>query len=114
LKSQRWLTMARLSGLPVMCGCMIGSGLETSPAAHLWTSNHWASQYLNESLGPLTIHNVWETKSIKPGNDIAKNIPKFEKALLYPNEGPGLGIDLDEDFIERNITSGKTIRSFKK
>lgn len=35
MKSQRWLTMARLSGLPVMCGCMIGSGLEHSPSAAL-------------------------------------------------------------------------------
>lgn len=113
IKSQRWLTMARLSGLPVMCGCMIGSGLETSPAAHLWTSNQWASRYLNESLGPLTIHNVWDSKDIEPGNDIAKNIPRFEAARLYPNEGPGLGIDLDEDFIARNITPGKSVRILK-
>ena len=111
LKSQRWLTMARLSGLPVMCGCMIGSGLETSPAAHLWVADEWASQYLNESIGPLMIHGVWETKDIKPGNDIALNIPKFEAAKLYPNEGHGLGIDLDEDFIANNGTPGKLRRS---
>ena len=110
LKSQRWLTIARLSGLPVMCGCMIGSGLEHSPAAHLWTSNQWASQYLNESIGPLMIHNVWESKEIPAGADLALNPPRFEKGMTYPNEGPGLGIELNEDFIRKNATKGKEPR----
>lgn len=110
LKSQRWLTMARLSGLPVMCGCMIGSGLEHSPAVHLWTSNQWASQYLNESIGPLMIHNVWDSKDIPKGADLALNPPRFEKGMTYPNEGPGFGIELNEDFIRRNATKGKEPR----
>ncbi|MFO1107683.1 MAG: enolase C-terminal domain-like protein [Bradyrhizobium sp.] len=110
LKSQRWLTMARLSGLPVMCGCMIGSGLEHSPAVHLWTSNQWASQYLNESIGPLMIHNVWESREIPAGADLALNPPRFEKGMTYPNEGPGFGIELNEDFIRRNATKGKEPR----
>ncbi|MEZ5659189.1 MAG: enolase C-terminal domain-like protein [Burkholderiaceae bacterium] len=107
LKSQRWLTMARLSGLPVMCGCMIGSGLEHSPSAHLWVSNQWASQYLNESIGPLTIHGVWESKDIPAGADIALNVPRFEAGYTYPNEGPGLGIELNEAFLEMHRTPGR-------
>ncbi|MBN9429661.1 MAG: mandelate racemase [Burkholderiales bacterium] len=110
VRSKRWLTMARLSGLPVMCGCMIGSGLETSPAAHLWVSDQWASQYLNESTGPLTIHGVWNTADIPAGADLALNVPRMERARLYPNEGPGFGIELNEDFIERNATPGKARR----
>jgi len=107
LKSQRWLTLARLSGLPVMCGCMIGSGLEHSPSAHLWTSNQWAAQYLNESIGPLMIHGVWESKDIPPGTDIALNVPRFENGMTYPNEGPGFGIELNEAFLESHRTAGK-------
>ena len=110
VKSKRWLTLARLSGLPVMCGCMIGSGLETSPAAHLWVSDQWASQYLNESTGPLTIHGVWNTADIPAGADLALNLPRMENAKLYPNEGPGFGIDLNEDFVERNRTPGTSAR----
>lgn len=111
LKSQRWLTMARLSGLPVMCGCMVGSGLEHSPAAHLWTADQWASQFLNESLGPLMIHGVWDSKDIPQGADIALNPPRFENGMTYPNEGVGLGIDLNEEFLVRNLTAGKQARS---
>lgn len=108
VKSQRWLTMARLAGLPVHCGCMIGSGLEHSPSAHLWTANEWATQGLNESIGPLMIHGTMESKNIAPGTDIALNIPKFEAGLCYPNEGPGFGIDLNEAFLVSNKTAGKS------
>ncbi len=111
VKSQRWLALARLSGLPVMCGCMIGSGLEHSPAVHLWTANQWASQFLNESLGPLMIHNVWNSKDIPAGADLAMNVPRFENGVTYPNEGPGLGIDLNEEFLVRNRTPGKSPRT---
>ncbi|PKO27675.1 MAG: mandelate racemase [Betaproteobacteria bacterium HGW-Betaproteobacteria-9] len=107
VKSQRWLTMARLAGLPVHCGCMIGSGLEHSPSAHLWTANEWATQGLNESIGPLMIHGTMESKNIAPGTDIALNIPRFEAGLCYPNEGPGFGIDLNEAFLVSNKTTGK-------
>jgi L-alanine-DL-glutamate epimerase-like enolase superfamily enzyme len=110
LKSQRWLTMARLSGLPVMCGCMIGSGLEHSANVALWTANQWASQFLNESTGPLVIHGVWESKDIPAGADLALNVPRFEQGMTYPNEGPGFGIELNEDFLARNGTKGKSRR----
>lgn len=110
LKSQRWLTMARLSGLPVHCGCMIGSGLEHSPAAHLWTSNEWATHGLNESIGPLMIHGTMDSRSIEPGTDIALNIPRFENGMCYPNEGPGFAIDLNEKFISTNRTPEKAAR----
>lgn len=107
LKSQRWLTMARLAGLPVHCGCMIGSGLEHSPSAHLWTANDWATQGLNESIGPLMIHGTLESKNIAPGTDIALNIPKFEGGLCYPNEGLGFGIELNDAFLISHRTAGK-------
>ncbi|MFA7557142.1 MAG: enolase C-terminal domain-like protein [Hydrogenophaga sp.] len=110
VKAQRWLTMARLAGLPVHCGCMIGSGLEHSPAAHLWVANEWATQGLNESIGPLMIHGTMESKNIEPGTDISLNIPRFEGGMCYPNEGPGLGIELNDDFLVRNRTAGREPR----
>lgn len=111
VKSQRWLTMARLAGLPVHCGCMIGSGLEHSPSAHLWTSNEWATQGLNESIGPLMIHGTMESKNIEPGTDIALNIPRFEGGLCYPNEGPGFGVELNEAFLVSHATPEKLSRT---
>jgi L-alanine-DL-glutamate epimerase-like enolase superfamily enzyme len=100
LKSQRWLTLARLSGLPVMCGCMPGSGLEAAPAAHLLVADQWASQFVQENCGPLSIHDVYELDGPVEG-EVALNTPRYHDGKMYAPEGPGLGIELNEEFIER-------------
>lgn len=107
VKAQRWLTMARLADLPVMSGCMIGSGLEASPSAHLMMSNQWASEFTHENLGPLIINNQKENAEQKITQDIAQQVPIFKDGILYANEGPGYGIDLNEEFIAANITPGR-------
>ncbi|MGP4086240.1 mandelate racemase/muconate lactonizing enzyme family protein [Streptomyces sp. KR55] len=111
VKAQRWLTMARLAGLPVMSGCMIGSGLEASPSAHLMIANQWASQFTHENLGPLIIHGQWENEKERIENDIALNVPVFKDGKLYPNEGPGFGIELNEAFVAAHHTAGRTART---
>jgi L-alanine-DL-glutamate epimerase-like enolase superfamily enzyme len=111
LKSQRWLTMARLADMAVMSGCMIGSGLEASPSAHLMVANQWASQFTHENVGPLTIHGCWDTSDGVKREEIAINSPVYKNGALYPNEGPGYGIELNEDFIGRNITKDKEAKS---
>jgi L-Ala-D/L-Glu epimerase len=109
VKAQRFLTLARLADLPVMSGCMIGSGLEASPSAHLMIANQWASQFTHENIGPLIINSQMENDREKITEDIALNVPIFKDGKLYPNEGPGYGIELNEEFIARNISPGKQI-----
>ena len=108
LKAKRWLTMARLANMPVICGCMVGSGLEASPAAHLLVADEWISRFPQENAGPLHIHDVLSSDKIK--DDLAVNVPRFEGGYLYPTDGPGLGITLNEDLMTRLITPGKSIR----
>jgi L-alanine-DL-glutamate epimerase-like enolase superfamily enzyme len=111
VKAQRWLTMARLAGLPVMSGCMIGSGLEASPSAHLMMSNQWASQFTHENLGPLIINNQMENATSVITDDIADTVPVFRDGVLYPNDGPGYGIELNQSFVDVNTTRGKQVRT---
>jgi L-alanine-DL-glutamate epimerase-like enolase superfamily enzyme len=103
LKSQRWLAMARMAGMPVMCGCMPGSGLEASPAAHLLIADHWASQFVQENCGPLTVHDVFEIDG-PVENELALNTPRYKNGQMFAPEGPGLGIELNEDFIASHLT----------
>jgi L-alanine-DL-glutamate epimerase-like enolase superfamily enzyme len=106
LKSQRWLTLARLSGLPVMCGCMPGSSLEAAPAAHLLVANHWASQFVQENCGPLSIHDAYELSGTGLTGELAINGPRYENGRMFAPEGPGLGVELNEEFIAANLTPG--------
>jgi L-alanine-DL-glutamate epimerase-like enolase superfamily enzyme len=109
LKSQRWLTVARLSGMAVMCGCMPGSGLEASPTAHLLVADQWASQFVQENCGPLSVHDIFESDG-KLQNEVALNGPRYQNGKMYAPEGPGLGIELNEDFIAANMSPGRSTR----
>lgn len=108
LKAQRWLTMARLANMRVMSGCMIGSSLEASPSVHLSVSDQWFSQFMHENLGPVTIAGQWTTDGID-FEEIAQNTLLYKDGKTYPNEGPGLGIELNEEFLKRNQTKDRDI-----
>jgi L-alanine-DL-glutamate epimerase-like enolase superfamily enzyme len=112
LKSQRWLTLARLSGMAVMCGCMPGSGLEAAPTAHLLVADDWASRFVQENCGPLSVHDVFELDGVLE-NEIALNGPRYANGKMYAPEGPGLGVELNEAFIAEHITPGYSIRVIK-
>ncbi len=108
LKSQKWVSVAKAAGLPVVCGCMMGSGLEAAAYTHLLVADEWMSKMVHENIGPLHIHDVFDTVSNPIDNDIAKNVPRYENGYLYPPEGPGLGIELNEVVLSKLITPGKS------
>ena len=108
LKSQKWVSIAKAAGLPVVCGCMMGSGLEAAAYTHLLVSDEWMSKMVHENLGPLHIHDVFDTVSQPIKNDIALNVPRYEHGFLYPTHEPGIGIELNEPVISELLTPGKS------
>lgn len=108
LKSQKWVSVAKAAGLPVVCGCMMGSGLEAAAYTHLLVSDEWMSKLVHENIGPLHIHDVFDTVSKPIHDDIALNVPRYENGYLYPPEGPGLGITLNDAIIPKLSTPGKS------
>jgi L-alanine-DL-glutamate epimerase-like enolase superfamily enzyme len=107
LKSKRWISVAQGAGLRVYSGCMCGSGLEASAILQVLASTAWLSNALAENLGPLHIHDCLDTIKEPIKNDIALNVPRYENGCMYPTEGPGLGIELNEKLIPDIITKGK-------
>ena len=108
LKSQKWVSIAKAAGLPVVCGCMMGSGLEAAAYTHLLVADEWLSRLVHENLGPLHIHDVFETVSKPIKDDVAVNVPRYENGFLYPTTGPGIGVELNEAVVEKLITPGKS------
>ena len=108
LKSQKWVAIAKAAGLPVVCGCMMGSGLEAAAYTHLLVADEWMSKMVHENLGPLHIHDVYDTVSQPIKNDVALKVPRYENGFLYPTTTPGIGVELNEPAIAELITPGKT------
>jgi L-alanine-DL-glutamate epimerase-like enolase superfamily enzyme len=106
-KSQKWVAIAQSLGLNVMCGCMINSGLGAAVEAHFLTATEWTGRIEQESIGPLNLHDLIDTTGAAITDDLAMTIPSYENGYLYPPEGKGLGIDLNEDAVSKYTTPGK-------
>jgi len=89
--AQKWSAIAKAAGLPVMCGALPHSAFETAWQVHFLVSDEWATHMEHENLGvtgPMT-------------DDLAKNPPVVENGYMYPPEGPGLGLELNEELLSR-------------
>jgi len=98
----------------VVCGCMMGSGLEAATYNHLLVADEWLSRLVHENNGPLHIHDVFETVSKPIKNDIALNVPRYENGFVYPTHEPGIGIELNETAISQLLTPGKSLTVIEK
>lgn len=107
LKSRRWVSVAQAANLPVMCGCMVNSGLGSAAEAAFLGATAWMGKIEQESIGPLNLYNIYDTVSGPIANDLAVKPPRYERGYLYPPEGPGLGVELDEDAVLRLAAPGK-------
>jgi L-alanine-DL-glutamate epimerase-like enolase superfamily enzyme len=90
-QAQKWSAVAKAAGLPVMCGALPSSAFETAWQLHFLVADEWATHMEHENLGvtgPMT-------------DDIAKNVPKVENGYMYPPEGPGLGLELNEELLDK-------------
>jgi L-alanine-DL-glutamate epimerase-like enolase superfamily enzyme len=107
LKARRWVSVAQAANLPVMCGCMINTGLGSAAEAAFLGATAWMGRIEQEAIGPLNMYNLYDTVSAPIQNDLAKKPPRYEKGFLYPPEGPGLGVELDEEALQNLVTPGK-------
>jgi L-alanine-DL-glutamate epimerase-like enolase superfamily enzyme len=108
LKAQKWVSIAQAAGLAVMCGCMIDSGIGAAAEAHFLAATEWMGRMAQEAIGPLNLYNIPDTVSQPLKNDLAVEVPRYENGYLYPPDGPGLGVELNEAAVTRLMTPGKT------
>jgi L-alanine-DL-glutamate epimerase-like enolase superfamily enzyme len=107
LKSRRWVCVAQAANLPVMTGCMVNSGLGSAVEAAFLGATAWMGKIEQESIGPLNLYNIYDTVSGPIPNDLAKKPPRYEKGHLYPGDGVGLGVELNEEALTKLATPGK-------
>ncbi len=85
--------------------CVLGNGIEHAAGAHFAVSRPKRERILDE-LGLLFyLYGGTETKDIT--TDVTKEINgRIEKGYLYPPKGPGLGIELNWEMIDRYRVPG--------
>jgi L-alanine-DL-glutamate epimerase-like enolase superfamily enzyme len=108
LKAQKWVAIAQSAGLTVMCGCMIDSGIGAAAEAHFLAATEWMGRIEQEAIGPLNLYNIPDTVNRPLLNDLAVKVPRYENGFLYPPQGPGLGVELNEAVLPGLMTPGKS------
>jgi L-alanine-DL-glutamate epimerase-like enolase superfamily enzyme len=106
-RARKWVAIARAAGLSVSCGCMTGSGFEAAAQAHFLISDDWTARFVQENTGPLTVYNILNTVDEDITTDLARKLPRYEDGFMWVPEGPGLGVELNEDVIPGYLTPGK-------
>jgi L-alanine-DL-glutamate epimerase-like enolase superfamily enzyme len=80
--------------------CVLGNGIEHAAGAHFAVSRAKRNKILDELGLIFYLYGGTETKDIT--TDVTKEISgKIEKGYLYPPKGPGLGIELNQEMVDR-------------
>ncbi|OGA96243.1 MAG: hypothetical protein A3G27_10470 [Betaproteobacteria bacterium RIFCSPLOWO2_12_FULL_66_14] len=108
IQAQKWVAIAKAAGLPVMCGCMVGTGLETAYQAHFLAASEWMGHLEQENLGVLIIHDQFETVKKPITDDLVTNVVRVENGYMHAPGGPGLGVQLNEDLVAKFATKGRS------
>jgi L-alanine-DL-glutamate epimerase-like enolase superfamily enzyme len=86
---------------------MINTGLGAAVEAHFLAAIEWMGKIEQESIGPLNQYDLIETKGNPIPDDLGLSCPRYEGGYLYPPDGPGLGIELNEETVRKFPTPGK-------
>lgn len=115
-KARQWVSIAQAANLPVMCGAMGGSGWEGAAQAHFLASNAWMSHLEQESGAGMSFHNASTKPLPRPlvDEDLAEYVPMYKDGYIYVPDGPGLGLELNEPFLQKIISPGKSPTSISE
>jgi L-alanine-DL-glutamate epimerase-like enolase superfamily enzyme len=103
-KAVRFTTLAEAAGLDYQI-CALGTGIVHAAGAHFAVSRMKGERLLDELGLILYLHGGTETKEIT--TDVTKEINgKIEKGYLYPPKGPGLGVELNPEMLQRYAAPG--------
>jgi L-Ala-D/L-Glu epimerase len=88
--------------------CVLGNGIEHAAGAHFAVSRSKRGRILDELSLIFYLYGGTETKEITA--DVTKEISgRIEKGYLYPPKGPGLGVELDQEMVDRYLSRDTSI-----
>ena len=98
-KSLQYTTLVDTANLDYAI-CVLGNGIEHAVGAHFAVSRNKRERILDELGLIFYLYGGTETKEIT--TDVTKEINgRIEKGYLYPPGGPGLGIELNQEMVDR-------------
>lgn len=104
----KWAAVAKAGGCAMYCGAMNGPW-EAAAQAHWLASDAEFATQDHDVFMPVLMYNTFDTSNVKEGADYIVNPQLYKDGYFYPPEGPGLGLELNEEALLKYITKGKSI-----
>jgi L-alanine-DL-glutamate epimerase-like enolase superfamily enzyme len=109
-KSQEFVAVAEAANMPVQLGIMLTGGIEHAANAHLAVAMDWLGRIPQLCIGPLLVFGGFDTLKIERERmDCVKGYARIKDGFLYPPDGPGLGVELDEERVTQWLSPGHHI-----
>lgn len=104
-RGKQIISMIDAAGLFSVGSENLGLGIELAANAHFAAATNKFDQPCGYGTGILKIAGKLNTKDMK--RDIVVNTPRIENGFLEVPEGPGLGVELNEEAVRKYLTPGK-------
>ncbi|MBW1800100.1 MAG: hypothetical protein JRJ85_05150 [Deltaproteobacteria bacterium] len=106
-KTLKYRALIEANGLQTCVSAYNGPGLEHAASAHFIAATNKDPGFPEEPVGVLYLYGGHSTDGIS-GDIIKKISGRIKDGYIYKPEGPGLGVELDEEMVNKYITSGKS------
>ncbi len=103
----KWAAVAKAAGMAMYCGAMNGPW-EAAAQAHWLCSDAEFGAQDHDVFFPVLMYNTFDTTK-KVDMDLIKNPMKYKDGYFYPPEGPGIGLELNDEALPKYISKGKTV-----
>jgi L-alanine-DL-glutamate epimerase-like enolase superfamily enzyme len=106
VKAVRYRSLIEAAGLDMCISAYNGTGLEHAASCHFIFSTHKTDAIPEEPVGILYLYGGFSTDEVS-GDIIKKTNGRIKDGHLFKPEGPGLGVELDHDMLDKYLTLGK-------
>jgi L-alanine-DL-glutamate epimerase-like enolase superfamily enzyme len=112
VKALKYRSLIEAAGLDMCISAYNGTGLEHAASCHFIFSTNKTETIPEEPVGILYLYGGFSTDEVS-GDIIKKTNGRIKEGYLYKPEGPGLGVELDLDMLNKYLTSGKKLLVFE-
>jgi L-alanine-DL-glutamate epimerase-like enolase superfamily enzyme len=117
LRSKMWASIARAAGKPIIVGEKIGLGIQFAACVHFACSTDWLTSGAFEcghgpGAGLASSHGCYELGPFIK-DDVVVNLPVLKEGYMYPPTGPGLGVELNHEIIEKYRTGPNVVKTIR-
>lgn len=115
LRSKMWASIARAAGKPICMGEKVGLGIQFAACVHFSCSTDWilaGGIEHGSGAGLASSHGCYELGPFIT-DDVVLNLPEIKGGFMRPPTGPGLGVELNHDIVEKYRTGPDVVAALR-